>query len=183
MHNSNNKIDLTENVSNSTESAIKALKHLEMNLIQGGFKDAIAAYSMMSKTLIGQRGWAENNPNTIIHKNFREIAKTAGNIVDILKPYIENREKLRSLLGEDTLEKNELDQKTVIDFNSISSDKNQVINILNKQTRKQISYTNLRSTLGWERKKLDEILDLVAKNSHNVTIRNSGSRKMIILNS
>lgn len=174
-----NKEELLKNVVLSTENALMALTHLEQNLIKGRFKEGIKPYEAMINTLIGQRIWSSDKNDSRINNNLKKIAATAQNLIDILQPYVENLEKLTSIDGEIILENAESE----IEINSIDAenignkDMNKVIQIIEESPKQQISYTRLRSELGWEKERLDKILSTMAESG--IKTSHVGSRKLV----
>ena len=171
--------DLLTNIVLSTENALKALVSFEHSLVKGHFKESIGPYSIMCKTLAGQRIWSKDKGNQEIDTNFRKISEVANNIVNILKPYIENIEKLRIGELEDIRPVNQIEITEEVDGGNVLSDEQKLMNIMQNQRGKQISYTNLKAALGWNRKQLDEVLKALQENSKFLTINISGSRKII----
>jgi hypothetical protein len=173
--------ELINNVLHSTESALNALIQLEQSLIKGRFKDGIVPYSVMCKTLVGQRLWSADMNHSGIDKNFNQISRTAKSIIEILQPYISNLEKLiafdREISGEEMFWPSEDEIKLV----EPDSDSEKVKLIFRKRSQKQMSYTSLRSELSWEKKRLDEALATMENKQGGITIVVSGSRKMISL--
>lgn len=182
-----NEKEMIENIINSTDSAIMALTQMEQNLIRGRFKEGAAAYDAMCKTLVGQRIWSSNKDNNKVNSNFRKISKSAKNIIDMLSPYVNSLEKISTIDGEIVFEDTEANEvaSSISDKENSSGnidDNNLVFNIIEKSTKKQISYTKLRTKLGWDRKRLDTVLDKLATIENSISISTVGSRKMIIAN-
>jgi hypothetical protein len=181
--------EMLKNVEHSTESALTALSQLEQNLMRGRFKEGIAPYEVMCKTLVGQRIWTSDKNNEKINKNFKQISNTARNIIDILMPYVQNLEKLAVIDGEIVFEDEQISDVVhsiddeVLNNEKPAQDEDKVMTVLKKSPRKKMSYTKLRSSLGWERKKLNEVLKTIAENTGAIAITTSGSRKMITLKS
>jgi Holliday junction resolvasome RuvABC ATP-dependent DNA helicase subunit len=171
--------DLLENIVLSTENALKALLSFEHSLVKGHFKESIGPYSVMCKTLVGQRIWSKDKNNQEIDANFRKISEVANNIVNILKPYLESIEKLKIGEFEGACRVNQIKITEEINGGSVLSDEQKILNIIQNQRGKQISYTNLKAALGWNRKQLDEALKALHENSKFLTLNISGSRKII----
>jgi len=179
-----NKEEMLKNVIHSTESAVVALSQLEENLIRGRFREGILPYETMCKTLVGQKIWTSDKENEKINKNFKQISRTAKNIIDILQPYIQNLNKLTTLDGEIILEDNK--PYEVVDSTNnekYNHDEEKVITAVGSSSKKQISYTKLRSLLEWDRKKLNQVIDNIAEKNGAITVTMAGSRKIITLKS
>lgn len=177
------KEEMLENVEHSTENALKALTQFERSLISGRFKDGINSYQVLCNTLVGQKIWSSDKNNQKINQNFEKIASTAKSIVQILKPYVENLEKLTSVDGELVLE--DVTSKSPENGENRKehtvSDEEKIIRVLATSPKNQITYTKLRTTLGWERKKLDKLLNSLVEKESRVTINQKNSRKIVLL--
>lgn len=174
------KEELLKNVIHSTNNALMALSQLEQNLIKGRFKEGIKPYETMINTLVGQRIWSSDKDNIIVHNNFKKIALTTQNIINILQPYIDNLQKLQSIDGEIRL--NNGAEKFKIpsvdkDLLHENKDVNTVIQVIKRNPKHRVSYTKLRTELGWDNKKLDDIL----KSNINIKTLIVSSRKMVTL--
>ena len=64
---------------------------------------------------------------------------------------------------------------------NISEEGQKIIKLLLENSKYQISYTKLRSTLGWPKKKLDKILHILDVNFEAINYTSAGSRKFIVL--
>ncbi|MDA8136250.1 MAG: hypothetical protein M0T82_16650 [Desulfobacteraceae bacterium] len=177
--------EILKNVMHSTENALMALSQLEQNLIRGRFKEGAAPYATMCKTLVGQRIWTCDKQDEKINKNFKKISNTARNIIDIFTPYVENLKKLTMIDKEIVFEQDQthevadaIDDEVANDV-LLVQDEEKVISAIKSSPKKQISYTKLRSMLGWNRKKLDGVLNRTLQKTGAITITMSGSRKMI----
>jgi hypothetical protein len=180
--NDNAEIALIENVLLSTENALKALTSFEQSLVKSRFKEGVGSYANMCKALIGQRIWSMDKNNMEIDNNFQKISQTAQNIINIIKPYIQNFEKLAVLEERGTSNEGELFGIETTSAGRVDDDDKRLLEIVRKHHANQISYTSLRALLGWERKRLDGVLASVAKKHDSISINTSGSRKMIHLN-
>ena len=175
--------EMLKNVERSTENALNALSQLERSLVHGRFKEGINSYQILCNTLLGQKIWSSDKDNSVINQNFEKIAKTANSIVEILQPYVENLEKLTNLDGDLIFEHLPTEQvKNVeVEQNETESDEDKLLRTISKSPKKQISYTKLRSSLGWDRKKLDVALNMLSKNNKSITVSQINSRKMVVL--
>lgn len=174
--------ELLENVRFSTENALKALTFFEQSLVKGRFIEGTGSYATMCKTLLGQRLWSMDHNNPAIEDNFQKISTVAQNIINMLKPYVQNLEKLAVFEESDLSTENESHNIDATCTEKVDHDEKRLLEIIRKHPGNQISYTNLRASLGWERKKLDEVISSTAKNFGAISINTSGSRKMITIN-
>ena len=174
---------LLKNVLESTKSALLALSQLEQNLIRGRFKEGVKSYEIMCKTLIGQRKWAFDKQDLKVNKNFKNIISTAHNIIDILQPYVKNLEKLTHIEGEIFFRNGQDGIETIpIDSDEkLLSDEEMVYLTVKASPQNRISYTKLRSELGWSRKKLDHVLNSLDTKIKAFKINILGSRKTVTL--
>lgn len=186
--NINNK-EMIDNILNSTNSAILALSQMEQNLIRGRFKEGASSYDAMCKTLVGQRIWSSDKENDKVNENFRKISKSAQNIINMLSPYVNSLEKLTNIEagivfgdGDNIEEVPSISEEDSNTQNEQLDDKTIVYKIINESTKKQISYTKLRTKLGWDRKRLDTVLDSLSNVDNSISISTSGSRKIIVAN-
>jgi len=138
---------MLENVEHSTQSALTALSQLERNLIMGRFKEGIASYEAMCKTLVGQRIWTSDKNDENINRNFKKISNIAQNIIDILLPYVQNLEKLAIIDGEiavedgKTCEVADAIDDSIVNDEKPSQDEDKVMAALKKSPKKKLSYT------------------------------------------
>ena len=181
--------DMLKNVLHSTENALMALSQLEKNLIQGRFKEGAAPYAAMCKTLVGQRIWTSDKHDEKINSNFQKISRVAQNIVNIFTPYVENLNRLTMIDREIVLENDDsfevlesIDNK-VTGTEFLIPEEELIIEAVKKSPKKQLSYTKLRTTLGWDRKKIDSVLEKLIEKTETIAVTMAGSRKIIILKS
>ncbi len=177
------KEEMLKNVERSTQNALNALTQFEKSLIQGRFKEGINSYQVLCNTLLGQKIWSSDKDNQAINDNFEKIAATAKNIVDILQPYVESLEKLTNVDGDLIFEhiptENTGNQQGKNEVKE--NDESRLMQIISSSPKKQITYTKLRSSLGWDRKKLDTTLNALTKRNNKVSITQKNSRKMVSL--
>ena len=180
-----NTEEMLQNVMHSTESALLALSHLEKSLVRGRFKEGMAPYAAMCKTLVGQRIWTGDKNHKKINQNFKQISNISRNIIDILLPYIENLKTLAVIDGdlickfEQTGEIAAGTEGEAGTDEGLVADAEKVLDAVKKSPKKLVSYSRLRSTLGWERKRLDQVLKTMAEDNHAISITRISSRRMI----
>ena len=98
--------------------------------------------------------------NTKIDENFVSIAETSKRIIDILQPYVENLQRLTEM-GESIVVTGAEQTIKTKGSTSLSSEEKQILLILSRSSKNQISQTKLRSTLGWEKNKFEKYLLLL----------------------
>ena len=172
-----NTEEMLQNVMHSTESALLALSQLEKSLVRGRFKEGMAPYAAMCKTLVGQRIWTSDKNHKKINQNFKQISNISRNIIDILLPYIQNLKTLAVIDG-DVICEFEQEGEAGTD-EGLVADAEKVLDAVKKSPKKLVSYSRLRSTLGWERKRLDQVLKTMAEDDHAISITRISSRRMI----
>lgn len=181
--------EMLKNVEHSTESAILALSQLEKNLLNGRFKEGIAAYDTMCKTLVGQRIWTSTKSSEKVDKNFKKISDSAKAIVNILQPYVQSLQKLTNIDAKILIEGEGANQAISPYINNNVASENflteeeKILSLIRNSPKGQISYTKLNSSLGWERKKLDGILKKMVEKTNSISMIVSSARRMIIFKS
>ena len=170
--------ELLANIKHSTDNALKALVSLEQNLIRGRFKEGIDSYDLMCKTLVGQKLWSVDKNITEIDNNFKQLADTAKRIIQILQPYINSLNKLL-LIEKEVQTKNTERSEQEIEYKGLTDDQAKLVNLINNFHRQEISYTKLRAMLGWEKKRLDSVLQSFNDRVGEITVIKVGSRRFI----
>jgi len=169
------------NIENSTDAAISALTQLRNSLIQGRFKEGVKAYQTMCNTLASQKIWMSDKTNNNIKGNFHELASIAGDIVEILKPYVDSLEKLAYVADNEILNninEHELIPENTKTDNARPKEQESLILKILKDEKGKISYSKLRSKTGYSRNNLDEYIQQLSKDK-KVKMNNISGRKII----
>ena len=109
--------------------------------------------------------------------------KAAKNIVDILQPYVENLEKLTNLDGDLIFDQipAQAEETQNNEAEIQENDHDKLLRLIASSPKKQITYTKLRSTLEWDRTKLDAALNSLSEKNSKVSIVQKNSRKVVVL--